>query len=189
MSLPGNWEDRGETCYLISKKKSLPGQLTTNLPLKLAVGPIPVGADGGGDVTANTALWKQVQGGQFLVIQKGVAVVLVPHGHRGEELLAALGAGDAGTTGSEVPPGGRTVRERQSAFCEDFREMGQIVLLRQRGEYPGEGATSILKKPFHMINFHLNERIEKKYMVQKSLRAIFRPRILQNKRLKCCSFT
>lgn len=52
---------------------------TTNLPFKLAVGPVPVSANGGGDVAAYTALWKEVQRRQILVIQKGVAVILVPH--------------------------------------------------------------------------------------------------------------
>lgn len=33
----------------------------TNLPLKLAIRPVPVCADGGGNITANTALWKEVQ--------------------------------------------------------------------------------------------------------------------------------
>lgn len=52
---------------------------TTNLPFKLAVGPVPVSANGGGDVAAYTTLWKEVQRRQILVIQKGVAVILVPH--------------------------------------------------------------------------------------------------------------
>lgn len=52
---------------------------TTDLPFKLAVGPVPVSANGGGDVAAYTALWKEVQRCQILVIQKGVAVILVPH--------------------------------------------------------------------------------------------------------------
>lgn len=34
--------------------------LTTNLPFKLAVGPVPVSANGGGDITAYAALWKEV---------------------------------------------------------------------------------------------------------------------------------
>lgn len=33
----------------------------TNLPLKLAIRPVPISADGGGNITANTALWKEVQ--------------------------------------------------------------------------------------------------------------------------------
>lgn len=62
----------------------------THLPLKLAVGPVPVSADGGGDVAADASLWEEVQGRQLLVVQQGVTVILIPHGHRGEELLAAL---------------------------------------------------------------------------------------------------
>jgi len=71
----------------------MPSELdnATDLPLKLAaVGPVPICADGGGDIAADTALWKQVQRRQFLVVQQGVAVVLIPHRHGGEELLAAL---------------------------------------------------------------------------------------------------
>lgn len=84
-----------------------PRERATHLPLKLAVGPVPVGADGRGDIAADAALREQVQRCELLVIQQGVAVVLVAHRHRGEELLAALRAGDAGATGGQVPPGGK----------------------------------------------------------------------------------
>lgn len=78
--------------------------LTTDLPFKLAVRPVPVSANGGGDITAYAALWEKVQS-QFLVIQKGVTVILIPHWHRGKELLTALWAGNAGSTGCKVPSG------------------------------------------------------------------------------------
>lgn len=125
MSLPGNWRHSKASntkcnekfcnkwlefdCKIkvnctISVSPMLKRQ-TTNLPFKLAVGPVPVSANGGGDVAAYTALWKEVQRRQILVIQKGVAVILVPHWHRGEELLTALWAGNAGSTGRQVPSG------------------------------------------------------------------------------------
>lgn len=74
-----------------ARPKTAPGlSETTHLPLELAVGPVPVGADGRGDVAAHAALGEKVQGRELLVVQEGVAVVLVAHRHRGEELLAAL---------------------------------------------------------------------------------------------------
>ena len=62
------------------------------LPLKLAVRPVPVGGDGGGYVTAHGALGKQIEGGELLVIQKRVAVLLVSHRDGGEQLFAAFRA-------------------------------------------------------------------------------------------------
>ena len=60
------------------------------LPLELAVRPVPVGGDRGGHVTAHRTLRKQVEGGELLVIQKRVAVLLVSNRDRGEQLLAAF---------------------------------------------------------------------------------------------------
>lgn len=95
------------------------GRLTrphTHLPLKLAVGPVPIGADGRGDVAAHAALREEVQRGELLVVQQGVAVVLVAHRHRGEELLAALGAGHAGAARGQVPPAGGDTSD--TSCCE-----------------------------------------------------------------------
>lgn len=99
-------------------RKQHPGERPAHLPLKLAVGPIPVGADGRGDVAAHAALWEQIQRRELLVVQEGVAVVLVAHRHRGEELLAALRAGDAGAAGGQVPPAGRRHRKRHAVNSE-----------------------------------------------------------------------
>lgn len=60
------------------------------LPLEFAVRPVPVGADGGGDVAANAAFREQVQRRELLVVQQRVTVVLIAHRNRGEKLLAAL---------------------------------------------------------------------------------------------------
>ncbi len=77
---------------------------SAHLPLELAVGPVPVCADGGGHVAAHAALGEQLEGGQLLLVQQRVAVVLITHRHGGEELLAAVRAGHAGATRGQVPP-------------------------------------------------------------------------------------
>lgn len=112
MSLPGNWEEgkrrrMSAPSPTDAQPKRRPGERATHLPLELAVGPVPVGADGRGDVAAHAALGEKVQGRELLVVQEGVAVVLVAHRHRGEELLAALWAGHAGAAGRQVPPAQR----------------------------------------------------------------------------------
>ncbi len=95
---------------------------SAHLPLELAVGPVPVCADGGGHVAAHAALGEQLEGGQLLLVQQRVAVVLIAHRHGGEELLAAVRAGHAGATRGQVPPV-NTTRIRSSSQTQTHRSL------------------------------------------------------------------
>lgn len=105
MSLPGNYN---RTQLFVQKRNTTqvtsPSYTGTYLPLEFTVWPIPVRANGGGDVAADTALWEQVKGRKLLIVQKRVTLVLIAHRHGREELLAALWTGHAGATRCQVPP-------------------------------------------------------------------------------------
>lgn len=85
------------------KKTKKASKLRAHLPLKFTVWPVPISADGGGHVAADTAFWEQVKGGEFLIIQEGVAVILIAHRNRGEEFLTALWTGNTSATWRQVP--------------------------------------------------------------------------------------